>query len=288
MGATSPINWAEFGRIPERAIQAFERAHRLNVAVHDLDGLLQRHIHPSHAYHRHPFCQAVKTGGIQRCYDWEVTTLRPQLTSLAEGRAQVCYMGLLEWVVPVLIDGALAAVLFAGPRAAGRSLVHVTVHRNASRSTPRGFRATSEDDSQMILESLRQLASRLRDWIIELQRQLGHVHHAGADSARRDAIISAFIRDRHTQPVTQRDLAEALQISPSRCAHVVREATGQTLRQLLYDARIRTACWLLSQTDLPLKEIVSRVAINDLSYFHRLFRARTGLAPARYRKRHRT
>lgn len=283
-----PADWISLGRVPEQAIRAFERAHRLNVAVHDLTGLLQRHLDPSHTYHRHPFCEATKTGGIARCYDWEVADLRPQLRLLPEGRAQVCHMGLLEWVVPVLIQDEVAAVLFAGPRVASRSLVSLTIHPDAPRTAPRGFRSTSVDDSDSILESLRQLASRLRQWLIDLREQLGNVHHDGADSARRDARIRAFVRERHTQPVTQRDLAEVLGISPSRCAHVVREATGQTFRQLLYDARIRTACWLLAQTDLPLKQIVSRIAINDLSYFHRLFRARTGLAPARYRKRHRT
>lgn len=294
------VEWDQFLGIPTEALRAFEAVHRLNVTVHDLTGLLQLHIDPSYAYHRHPFCQAVKSGEFgRRCYAWEVTDLRPQTGEMPQGRAQVCHRGLMEWVVPVFLGETLAVVLFAGPRVVARSLVIPATDRpsaeragRAGRSWRAGragcFRAAGLAESDRILESLRQLAGRLQTWLIELRLRTGQVGCGGADSGRRDLLIREFVHEQHTRRVTQLDLAERLGISPSRCAHVVRATTGKTLRQLLYDARVQTACWLLTQTDLPLKEVCRRVAVADLSYFHRLFRRRTGISPARYRRQHRT
>jgi AraC-like DNA-binding protein len=198
-------------------------------------------------------------------------------------------MGLLEWVVPVPGNDGPVLVLFAGPCLPKPSLEADAVDRPSRRlHVLPALRRVDAAESRAILESLHQLGARLRWWLAELKLRTGHVDHAGPDGARRERVIRQFVHEHHTEPVTQRDLAQALRLSPSRCAHVVRLVTGKTLRQLLYDARVETACWLLAQTDLPLKQIVRRVRIHDPSYFHRLFRQRTGLTPARYRRQHRT
>jgi len=293
MGLATP--WEQFATLPQRAIDAFEQIHRVNVAVHDLTGLLGTHLAQSHGYHRHPICQAVKQTEVgHRCWAWELDQLREALRIERQGRVQICHMGLLEWVVPVFAEEELAIVLFAGPRTPG--VTPLTVHGevvaidtptpHAPRKMPEAITDARQVDA--MLESLRQLGARLHAWLVEarvrLRRDSGGTR---SDEPRRDSVIRQYVRAEHTQPLNVRSLAARLGLSPSRTAHVVRHLTGQTLAQLVHEARVQTASWLLAQTDLPLKQIIRQVGYEDISYFHRTFRKKTGLTPALYRRKFR-
>lgn len=286
-------DWDRLARIPEKAIDAFERLHGVNVAVHDLTGLLGAHLEESRGYHRHPICQATKASGYgHRCYTWEVENLRPRLQDDRDGRVRICHAGLLEWTVPVFIGDTPALVLFAGPRTPGRTLLTIggtPIERD--RPTPRTTRrlpdaVKGERDTEAMLEALRQLGARLHAWLIEARARLGR-KTPRSDEPRRDSLVRQFVHENHTRPIAQSEIAALLGLSPSRSAHVVRQLTGRTLAQLVHDARVQTASWLLTQTDLPLKEIIRRVGYTDLSHFHRTFRRKTGVTPAKYRRRFR-
>jgi len=61
-------------------------------------------------------------------------------------------------------------------------------------------------------------------------------------------------------------------------------ATGDTLIDYLQNLRVEEAKRLLESGQLPVDEISVRVGYEDPSFFRRLFRRRTGLAPAQYRR----
>ena len=61
---------------------------------------------------------------------------------------------------------------------------------------------------------------------------------------------------------------------------------GITFSQYVTRYRLRTACELLEHTQKTVSEICYAAGFNDLPHFVRVFRAATGLSPARYRKRH--
>ena len=94
-----------------------------------------------------------------------------------------------------------------------------------------------------------------------------------------------FIRQRHVEPVTIDDLAQALSLSPGRAAHVVRSLTGRSFGQLLTEARVRTAASLLSHTNLSVLDVALRSGFGDISNFHRRFKGSLGLSPLQYKKR---
>jgi AraC-like DNA-binding protein len=135
------------------------------------------------------------------------------------------------------------------------------------------------------MESLRQLAARLERWLESAVRRIGTADSLVDAPSKREHLIREFVRRHHDQSTRLEHLANAIGLSPSRTAHVVREATGSTFSALLHEARTATATLLLTQTDLPLKTVAARSGFDDLSYFHRVFRRQTGLTPLVYRRR---
>lgn len=61
-------------------------------------------------------------------------------------------------------------------------------------------------------------------------------------------------------------------------------ATGITLIDYLQNLRIEEAKRLLESGEMAVEEISARVSYEDPSFFRRLFRRRTGLNPAQYRR----
>lgn len=63
-----------------------------------------------------------------------------------------------------------------------------------------------------------------------------------------------------------------------------RKATGLSLKDYVQNLRVEEAKRLLESTREPTDEISARVGYEDVSFFRQLFRRRTGLTPARYRR----
>ena len=97
----------------ENAVKHFERQTQLSVVVHDLG--LNLGLPDQRGVHRSACCQLVKKSvDGWRCYALEVTQLRQQWQQWPQGRIHRCHAGFIEWMVPVLWQGDLLAVLFAG------------------------------------------------------------------------------------------------------------------------------------------------------------------------------
>jgi transcriptional regulator GlxA family with amidase domain len=64
----------------------------------------------------------------------------------------------------------------------------------------------------------------------------------------------------------------------------LKNATGLPLIDYLQNLRIEEAKRLLETTDRAVDEICYDVGYEDASFFRRLFRRRTGVAPAQYRR----
>jgi AraC-like DNA-binding protein len=280
--------------VPEQAIQAFERLTALRVTVHDLRGTLWPLIQPERTLHAHTPCSIVRTHHPSLCVAFDVTLGRKQLMEQPAGRVQVCHAGVVEFVVPVLRRSVLEWVLFAGPRTAGRSLMQATRDAN---STPRKLWQTpgvttpapvEDAEAQLLLENLRQLAARLREWASELEstglKKSGNMAPRHGDLASRRAVIRNFIFVNHTKPVRLADLARQLHLSESRATHAVKESCGATFIDLLTESRLRTAASLLVHTSLAVLEIALRSGFAEVSHFHRCFRARFKVSPLQYRK----
>ncbi|MBB5918609.1 AraC-like DNA-binding protein [Nocardia transvalensis] len=135
------------------------------------------------------------------------------------------------------------------------------------------------------LEGYRQAASaHLTLLLIELARLaadvVGDLRRSGEPLL---AEVFDVIEKRHGEPLSLRDVARAVGMTPGHLTTVVRRRTGRTVQDWIADRRMTEARRLLAETDLPVAEIARRVGISDPGYFTRLFRREHGDSPRRWR-----
>ena len=66
-------------------------------------------------------------------------------------------------------------------------------------------------------------------------------------------------------------------------SRLIRQKTGRNYTELVQEKRLSQAAWLLRNTDKKVDEIANSVGYENLSFFHRLFAARFGISPKKYR-----
>jgi AraC-like DNA-binding protein len=92
--------------------------------------------------------------------------------------------------------------------------------------------------------------------------------------------------DRHLgEPLSLRDVARELGMTPGHLTTVVRRRTGRTVQEWIIERRMAEARSLLADTDMPVGEIARRIGISDPGYFSRLFRRTHGTSPRQWRSR---
>jgi AraC-like DNA-binding protein len=84
--------------------------------------------------------------------------------------------------------------------------------------------------------------------------------------------------------LTPNHLAEVLELSPAYFTRIFRHSFGVAPRQWILRRRIHAAAAMLSESDLPIKEISQRLGFCDLFLFSRQFKQVMGVAPRTYRE----
>jgi AraC family transcriptional activator of pobA len=95
----------------------------------------------------------------------------------------------------------------------------------------------------------------------------------------------AVIDRRHAEPLSLRDVARELGMTPGHLTTIVRRRTGRTVQEWIIERRMAEARGLLAETDLPVREVARRVGVLDPGYFSRLFSCRNGVSPREWRGR---
>jgi AraC family transcriptional regulator, transcriptional activator of pobA len=97
------------------------------------------------------------------------------------------------------------------------------------------------------------------------------------------ADVFAVIDRRHAGPLSLRDVARDLGMTPGHLTTIVRRRTGRTVQDWIIERRMAEARKLLADSDLPVQEVARRVGIPDPGYFSRLFRRTHGTSPRSWR-----
>ena len=97
------------------------------------------------------------------------------------------------------------------------------------------------------------------------------------------AEVFAVIERRYPEPLSLRDVARAVNLSPGHLTTTVRRRTGRTVLEWITERRMVQARRLLAATTLPVGEIGRQVGYPDAGYFARSFGRVHGVSPARWR-----
>lgn len=155
----------------------------------------------------------------------------------------------------------------------------------SSRETERLFDSMITAQAEACDELTRAVA------FFSLLSHLSKEANAPRESTDQNALVVArakkYLEEHLADPIKLSDVAAEVSLSPSYFHTVFVSVLGITPHEYLTDCRVKAAMDLLSLSSLSMSEIAERCGFANQQYLGTVFKAHTGLSPARYRKLHR-
>ena len=106
----------------------------------------------------------------------------------------------------------------------------------------------------------------------------------GERSYERDFVVNVlnYVETRYKNG-TLSELAELMGCDLYWLSREIKKRIGKTYKELLQTKRMSQAAYLLTNTRIPVSDIIEKVGYDNSSYFYRRFKERYGVSPGEYR-----
>jgi len=101
---------------------------------------------------------------------------------------------------------------------------------------------------------------------------------------RRVQVVLMLLEESPKQQWELSDIAQIVNLSPGRLAHLFKSEVGVSIQQYLIQIRLTKAKQQLESTFLSIKEIAASVGFRSVTRFTECFKSAVGTTPAKYRK----
>lgn len=99
----------------------------------------------------------------------------------------------------------------------------------------------------------------------------------------RATIIKEFVKANLSTPLTLSDIADHMNLSIRQLYRIFKEQEAIPLGTYILNSKIESAKYELVETEKLIKEIALDLGFDDINYFCRIFRRKTGNSPSEYR-----
>src|SRR6266571_6784216 len=96
----------------------------------------------------------------------------------------------------------------------------------------------------------------------------------------------AYLHEHAAEPITLATLSRVAALSPYYLVRVFKAQVGMPPHRYLTVLRVERARQLLEVSSLSVTQIAHRTGFGTVSHFSTVFRARVGVSPSQYRRRH--
>jgi AraC family L-rhamnose operon regulatory protein RhaS len=93
-----------------------------------------------------------------------------------------------------------------------------------------------------------------------------------------------YLHTRYNEKIALDGLCSHFATNRTTLNRLFTESCGMSVIAYLNHIRMEIAVSLLQNTELPVSEVADRVGIEDISYFGRAFKKKTGFSPSAFRK----
>lgn len=257
-------------RDPNAVLAAYEKALGLQICIkifhtRSTEATELRRIDERFALHRSAFCDNVKLTADPACRHCDLTVVPARCQRGRKAFVHTCHAGACELILPVFWEGELGVVVYLGQ-----------FRRNEA--GPESLRIVKLPEFRQIRHLVAGLQSYLA-FLLDTRRQ-----SLEKPEVFRRAQVEGFLSRNLKSNVDLADLSREMNLSPSRCSHVVRELCGCSFVELRDRLRLARAQNLLRATGYKIAVIAEQCGFEDTQYFHRFFRRKAGMTPARFRQ----
>jgi AraC-like DNA-binding protein len=238
-----------------------------------------------------PFCAALERdpAGRALCAMCDQTRFLEARRSALALRYR-CHAGLREFIVPVVRNGEMIALLQCGQvhdrrpspeewRRARQELVKAGVRSGPLRVLFRQNRVLPPEHQRDLLDLLELIASRMahadeRHLAPEPGRTRMHL-------GRAVTFIEVHLGEHLTLPI----IARAAGVSSRSLVRMFRKELGSSVVEFILHRRVARACDLLRTTDRTCAEIAFETGFGSVQHFNRVFRRQQSSSPGQWRQR---
>jgi AraC family transcriptional regulator, transcriptional activator of pobA len=103
-----------------------------------------------------------------------------------------------------------------------------------------------------------------------------------SETNRTVELMKKYMQDHYRDKITKNVLGDVIRKSPNYAATLFSKTTGQTISEYVHSLRIKTAIYMLMESQLTVYEISEYLGYSDASFFHKTFRRLTGHPPSHY------
>ncbi|WP_424768508.1 AraC family transcriptional regulator [Paenibacillus sp. sgz302251] len=103
-----------------------------------------------------------------------------------------------------------------------------------------------------------------------------------SDKHRRVDSMKQFVQTHYREKVTKEELGDVIKTTPNYAAALFKNVTNQTISEYVHQTRMKTAIYMLTESQLTVAEISDYLGYSDASYFHRVFKRSMGKSPSDY------
>jgi len=237
-----------------------------------------------------PFCTLVKSMPLGRsACECDERQIVANCVKKRKSIVRRCHSGLIEIVVPVVMNNRTVGLLCTGQLLDRRPTAN-NFQKIQKRLAGMGIDATKARQAYFnapVIEKQRVAA------IIDLIQMVVGLIDAGRLQTLKSAVSHDptrkaldFIETHYAEPLTLPVVAKEAGLSVSRLAHVFKAQIGMSFTAYLNLIRINWAKYYLANSRLRVSETAFQVGFGNLSHFNHVFRRSTGLAPTQYRRQH--
>jgi AraC-like DNA-binding protein len=132
------------------------------------------------------------------------------------------------------------------------------------------------------ISSVTELVALYRSLVVDVRDAVKSPTLARQARGTRRAV--AFMREHSGEPLTLSQVARAAGFAPDYFSRLFSRTEGTTFERYLQKLRVEKAKHMLTETDLAIEGVSRLSGFSDRAYFHRVFKANTGVTPAQFRE----
>lgn len=211
----------------------------------------------------------------------------------------MCHAGVEEFIVPVIHNDQLIAVINAGvfrsrENTAGRLIKRMCKKYNLDEATLLKNYISSLSSEIPDINEIRSILGIASEYLSSIFASLSKTYSEyftnKAFNTSEDFILNhiiEYIKRNFADNIMVSDIAHFCHCSESHINHIFKKKTDISISHYINKIRLEAAKSYLQDTDLSIKNISSRVGYNDPNYFSKVFSDMCKISPTRYRKNYR-